>query len=209
MVDVAAIAALTKNTIVGLTDVVGLIEKNIASYDRVTERFRRKRLAKRFDHILRLLVDFRQNNMVTLMGIAERMQRQEDVEFNPYLDEPVQAKSIPANVIRSWAKRYLDENRGRKFSHDTSLTGFFTSLLEARDVITRYKSDIISVDYSLYEEIDDAVMKRVDITEILRDNDNISPEKLQIIYNSYVELMLSIETLKDRLQSMSKDTSKN
>jgi hypothetical protein len=186
MVDVATIANLTKETIRELTNVVGIIEKNLASYDRIKERFRRRRIAKRLIHILNILTSFRDNNLVTIMGIVERMQQSDENN-------------------RRYSALYLNEKSGKRFQYDDSVRAFFESLVEAKDVIDEYKLDILTVDYALYEELDDAISRRLDMTELLREDGRLSYKKMQVIYDSYVELVSSIDILKERVQSAARN----
>jgi len=99
MIDLAAIACITRDTVRELTDIAGLIEKNIASYDRIAERFRRKRVVNRLNNILRRLTDFRVMNIVTLLEIAERLHR---------------AGENSVAVSRD-VERHLEENGDRRF----------------------------------------------------------------------------------------------
>jgi len=75
-------------------------------------------------------------------------------------------------------------------------------LLHARDLIEEFKGDIVHVDYRLYEQLHEAVHGRVNVIEMLlnEDGQSISVDKLKEAYLAYVELAKSVGTLKDKLQ---------
>jgi hypothetical protein len=186
MIDIGAIVSITRDTIKELTDVVGLIEKNISSYDRIKARFRRKRIAGRLEAILLRLTYWRQMNRRTLWMLAEIATRDED---GP--------SSLPADI---------DEDFGYHGFH-SDMRLFLEGLLATRDLIDEFKKDIVSVDYRLYEDLHDAVNGRIELVEMFMDGGKvegkyaISTEKLKRAYSSYRALVDSVSAVKDAVQS--------
>jgi hypothetical protein len=183
MLNVADVAKAASDLVKDLTNIVGLIEKNIASYDRIKSRFQRKRTARRLDEILFSLVEWRGRNDITMWHIADRIE--------------------PGKTI---APRGFAPTRTRPNVWDYELNAYLDSLLKTRDLIQEFKSDIMDVDYRLYEKLDDAVSGRIDVLALLGDkaNGNISTDKLRMVYASYTELVKSLDTVKRELQSAAK-----
>lgn len=71
MIDLAALVKTTTDTASDLTNLVGIIEKNLASYERIRALFRRKRLLSRLSDVLKLLTRWRRNNRETLWALSE------------------------------------------------------------------------------------------------------------------------------------------
>ena len=55
MVDASGYIAAAKEIISSITNIGGIIDDNLASYDKIQARFRRKRLVKRLEGILRIV----------------------------------------------------------------------------------------------------------------------------------------------------------
>lgn len=190
MIDLTSIISATKDIVKDLTNIVGLIEENISSYDRITVRFRRKRIVKRLIKILEILSSYRYFNAVTLWEIAERATRVAREE-NKGIYEDIGNCRIP------------DLSYDSHWQFSFQLEGFLIALLETRDLIDEYKKDIIGIDYRLYEELDDAIQNRIDILTLLSDSSQqrISADKLMTAYAAYAELVNSISSLKDELEA--------
>jgi hypothetical protein len=185
MLDLGSIAKMTKDVVKELTNLVGLIEKNLASYDRIAARFRRKRIAARLQEILLRLTEWRASNIETLWRLAEYAIHNDNVSLD------------------------------RTFKYDNyanyPLLAFLEALLSTRDLIDEFKKDIVHVDYRLYEELQDAINGRIEILRMLLTDPGESVpsiEKIKSAYVSYSALVESIGGLKDKLQSASQDVSK-
>jgi hypothetical protein len=99
MISIAEIAVATKDTVKELTNLVGLIEKNLSSYDRIQNRFRRKRTAKRFSEILERLTAMPPFCERLLVTIADRRNSylKEDfssAEFAQFLNALLETRDI-------------------------------------------------------------------------------------------------------------------
>lgn len=83
------------------------------------------------------------------------------------------------------------------------MQSFLFSLLDARAVLEEYSSDIIGVDYKLYEEIDDCIHNRISIlSQLSQDNESaLSVDKLLTLTQAYSELVASLEKVKEDLQT--------
>jgi hypothetical protein len=79
-----------------------------------------------------------------------------------------------------------------------------------RDLIDQYKGDIVSIDYKLYEDIEDALSGRIDVLQMLLDHDQsgISLEKLKELHDSYCSLVAGLTQLKDDVQSASRNAAR-
>jgi hypothetical protein len=175
-------------TVKELTDLVGLVEKNLASYDRIEARFRRKRISRRLQEILGRLTSWRMMNMPTLWMIGKMA---------------INGELRPGVVVIPMDNSPYDNN----YKYD--LLSFMDAILSTRDLIEEFKKDLLWVDYKLYEELQDAVDGRINILRMLSDTkeDSISIDKLKIAYASYSTLVESIEKLKGELQIATRNVS--
>src|SRR5690242_3509463 len=77
MLDMEGLSKAVSETVTNLTNVVGLIEKNIQAYDRLRDRRRARRLHAALVELLTRLSDWRSRNDVTLWLMAEWASRGE------------------------------------------------------------------------------------------------------------------------------------
>jgi hypothetical protein len=186
MLDISEIAKASRDLIKQLTNIVGLIEKNLASYDRIKARFQRKRMAARLHEILK---------RITLIGLST----------NRYtlwmLTEHAVQKGIDA-------EEFVRSVESDKICH-YDLRDYLGGLLELRDFVDQYRGDLISIDYRLYEALQEAILGRIDVLKVLTDQDasTISAEKLKELYESYLSLVKAITDLKDTIQSAARSVS--
>lgn len=182
MIDLTSFLTVSKQTAKQLTDLVGIIERNITSYDRIKARFRRKRIVERLERILALLSRWHRSNNMTLWRLASMTTEH----------EPPDAQIDVAEDIGWDPNRFAPE-----------IEDFLQALLETKDLIDQFEADIVSVDYKLYEELQDAVDGRINIVRLLvkAGRKEISTEHLRLMYSSYTELVASVREVKDRLQS--------
>jgi hypothetical protein len=187
MIGLSDVVGATKSTIGDLTDIVGHVEKNIKSYDRIKQRFRRKRELSKLKDILVELSNWRQPNIRTLFTIAEEYYRRTDIErdadYTTELNIKNQYERLPANL---------------------ELQQFLECLLRLRDFIDENKRDIVDVAYVLYEKIEDAVESRIDLIDSLlydENSQNISSDRLNQLYISYRNLIESLANTKTELQN--------
>ena len=190
--EVGTLVNMVAETAKELTNLVGLIEKNLASYDRIKARFRRKRVVGRLEAILERLTVAYEANLATLWVLADRL--------------------TGAGADPKWVTDRLEENRSifTPGVYNGDLRRYLLILLHARDLIEEFKGDIVHVDYRLYEQLHEAVHGRVNVIEMLlnEDGQSISVDKLKEAYLAYVELAKSVGTLKDKLQDAAKKGSR-
>src|SRR5580704_13338279 len=180
MLEIGEIAKATRDVVKQLTDVIGLIEKNLASYDRIKSRFRRRRIADRLQEILQEMLPLKRDNAYTLWEMTENIRRRAAaVQDDSFLES-------------DYVKRELDA-----FMFSDDLHNYLKSLLAMRDLIDQYKGDIVSIDYKLYEDIEDALSGRIDVLQMLLDHDQsgISLEKLKELHDSYCSLVAGLTQL--------------
>lgn len=191
MIDLAALLNVIADTAKEITNLMGLIEKNLASYDRLQERFRRKRLEARLEELLRQLSDLRGGNLPTLWRLARLIDKDDSVQLD-YL-----GKSLAELEIDEW-------------TFDYDFRQFLGILLKMRDLIDEFKSDIVSVDYRLYEALQDAVKNRIAIVGLLAKDGgrSFSPDRLKALFSAYSELVKSTEELKNKLQQSARAAGK-
>lgn len=184
MLDFRDIIAATENTARDLLNIFGLIEKNVAAYDRIKARFRQKRAASRLNEILMIITNWRKLNLATLWMIGHALSKG---EMNDLVVVPV-------------------ESGHRKSDFNAELHRFFLALLLTRDLIDEYRDEIINVDYRLYEKLDDSLSARIDVVNLMMDRSEagISVERLRMLYDAYQQLVKSMEGVKDQLQSAAK-----
>ena len=166
-----------------MTNIMGHVERNYASYDLMKARYRRNRLVGRLEKILQRLTSLRLSCHTTL-----------------YLTSKL-AFDKGEESIAELASLDLE-------SANFNLTGFLESLLEIRDIIDEYKNDIINTDYKLYENIEDCIKGRIRIVNILLENDKskYSVEKLKSIYVTYENLISSLSSVKEELANKLKSS---
>jgi hypothetical protein len=189
--DLGDVANATKDIVKELTNVIGLIEKNIASYDRIKARFRRRRVNERLEEILNRLTQWHRFNCDTLWRLGQLAER-----------GTLRSKELSA---------YLNNDEDAlPFSYRSELIEYQDALLSTQALIDDFKKDIISVDYKLYEALQDAVDGRMKIVAMLvaADRKDISIENIKTAYESYRALVEGVHTVKDALQSAAKNASK-
>jgi hypothetical protein len=181
MLDLNSITKMTKDIVTELTNLVGLIEKNIASYDRIAARFRRKRIEARLREILLRLTIWYSSNRQTLWMLGKYAMKGDDISL---------------------------ERFDSRVEYD--LLEFLQALLSTTDLIDEFKKDIVHVDYHLYEGLQDAIDGRIKVITMLIDPEEsvLSIERVKTAYASYSALVESIGGLKDQLQNASQDISK-
>ena len=88
------------------------------------------------------------------------------------------------------------------------LESFGLAILETRDILDELKSDLIAVDYKLYEDLMDNIEARQLTFSILKDSElgSFSKQKLTDLYQAYEDLIKSLQLCKDRVQEKTKDT---
>src|SRR5258708_20898342 len=146
MTSVGEIVQVTKEIVAQLTDVVGIVEKNISSFDRITVRHRRKRVTHRLETILQKLTTMHYSCLTTLW--------------------------LTAKLASEKGEQSLSELQKLDFpSADFDLRSFLDILLEIRDIIDEYKSDIINTDYTVYERLDDCIYGRIKLVSMLLETD--------------------------------------
>jgi hypothetical protein len=186
LVTIGEIVKAVRDIVCDLSDIVGIIEKNVASYDRISSRFRRKRVVSRLTEILLLLTSWRMQNYATLF--------------------------LMASEIRKISKRYYDETGSPiavkrpecipQFEGD--LHRFLYGLLSASDLISEYKADIVRFDFSVYEKIEDCVRNRIKIIGLLVDRETaeIAVDDMEQLYDAYEDLVRSLQSTKEEIQSI-------
>jgi hypothetical protein len=177
---------LATETVRDLTDIVGHIEKNIASYDRIRQRLRRKRELRRLQEILREVTLLGERNIKTLWGIAEMAQMHGESKI---------------------AQNAMEFRPDDRFFVNNEIQEFPRVLLKVRDIIDEYRDDLINVDYKLYEKLHDAIDRRLDLLDIVLDKKHagrLDIDKLRRLYIVYNELVRSLEKVKDQLQRMTR-----
>jgi hypothetical protein len=183
MTNVGEIVQVTKELVGQLTDVVGLVEKNISSFDRIAARYRRKRVTHRLETILQTLTTMHHSCLTTLWLTAKLAWEKGDQSLSKLHE--------------------LDFT-----SADFDLRSFLHSLLDIRDIIDEYKSDIINTDYTVYERLEDCIYGRIRVVNMLLENDDkqYSIDKLKAMYVAYAELIVSLKKVKDDLASHLKES---
>jgi hypothetical protein len=182
MTVIGDIARAAKEIVGELTDIVGLIEKNISSFDRITARYRRKRVEHKLEAILQRLTTMHHSCHTTLWITARLAYEKGD-------------------------KSLVEQQQLDLAGADLDLRAFLESLLEIRDMIDEYKSDIINTDYTIYERLDDCIRNRIRLVSTLLEADHrqYSLDKLKSMYVAYADLITSIKVVKDELANKLKD----
>ena len=166
-----------------LTDIVGLVEKNLASYDRIEARFRRKRVRRHLEDILVRLGTLRRTNAFTLWKLAEELGDADRQGWKHLLDVPASENGI----------------------FNSQLRNFLHALLATSDVIAQYRSDLVARDYLLFEKIEDAFQGRINLLKlILNQRGRLSKQKLREIYAGYLSLAEGVTKVKDELDALIK-----
>jgi hypothetical protein len=183
MVELSEIVKVTGEVIKQLSDLVGIIEKNLSSLDEIKERFRRKRIVARLQEILGEVMSWENQGWDSLWKVAERIDQAPSRDMRKF-----------DNIIwKSDIKIYLE------------------MLSASMELIDQYKNDIVSVDYRLYESIENVAGGRIDALQALSKEGGyeISVEKLRELNRSYMLLKVSLGKLKDDIQHARRKVTKN
>jgi hypothetical protein len=197
MLELGAIVAAIKDTAKELTNLVGLIERNIASYDRLKANYLRKRTRRRLSYLLETLTSWRGKQGKIIFRLGELITKRRGVD-SLRLDK----HRGPSDAFEmGWAHPYHDA--------DEELRSFFKTLISTRRLVSEFRRDIISVDYKLFQELEDAIDQRMELIGVLLESEGgkeLSPQKLRALYRAYSMLVASIEGLKSSLQEASRST---
>lgn len=179
-----SLIAAANSIIENLTNLVGIFEKNVDSYDRIARKFKRKRIVSRLERILQKVTSWNTSNRATLFMIAKWSAEGHDKNFDNF--------------------SAIDDNSGRFMEHD--LRNFLEALLSTQDIIEEYREDIIAADYKLYESLQDAMSSRIGIVRQLlsEDSSNLSKDRLRELSKTYEALIHSLDQTKAKLQSSAK-----
>ena len=126
MLDMQTMAKAVADVATNLTNVVGLIEKNIQSYDRIRDRNREHRFKDGLEAILVSLTRWHGSNLTTLWLLA-RWSDNDDSLTNQ--------------------SSFLDV----RHSYETELTAFLNAISDTMQLLEQYQVDVIRLDHKLYQ----------------------------------------------------------
>ncbi|MTJ83798.1 MAG: hypothetical protein F8N37_22660 [Telmatospirillum sp.] len=195
MLDFMGIASIIQELTREMTDIVGHIEKNIASFDKIKARFRRNRIVARLEQIQCGLGSIYPSNRMSLIAMAQILS---EIDENKDVEE----KNRLANIV-DISNEPRSHGRWNRISYGDSLSEFLIALSELRELVDEYKKDIIIADYTLYSDIYDAIADRIDMINILADKehrDTLSRANMVGLLSEYTKLFESIELVKERLE---------
>jgi len=185
MFDMQAMSKAVAEVAANLTNVVGLIEKNLESYDNIRNRNRARRLEEAVRIMLARLTHWRMSNDLTLWLLAS------------WSDN-----DTPHPISPNWTERsdFLDI----RDDYEVELTSFFKDILDTMQHLEQYSNDLIRSDYRLYEELAICISARRDTIRALlsKEAKRLSPDKLRELYRIYVILVSSTSACKERLHAI-------
>jgi hypothetical protein len=81
---------------------------------------------------------------------------------------------------------------------------FLKALLATQDLLIKYHRDLVCADHKLYEELRDSIRARIEIICLLQDpkTKKLSKDKVEDLHKAYTKLIKSLDTYKDKMQSM-------
>jgi len=195
MLDLQTMTKAVADVIRGLTNIVGLIENNVHSYDRLNDRHRERRLKDGLEQLLVKLTRWHIRNGFTLWLIAEW------ANANP--------SSLDDNLL------LISDNDGeydsldweRRYSYQGQLADFLEDILDTMALLEEYHTDIIRFDHKLYRELQVGIlMRRQTLVALLgMDDVKLAPKKLEELHKIYTSLVASASECKDRLQAVLDD----
>jgi hypothetical protein len=198
MIGFSDLIKLTNDTIGDLTNIVGHLEGNS---DSVRSRYRRKRLIKEIDDILFQLVSWDDKNRLTLWNLARLSYQEFDSLAHMYINSVFRdSGGLVPFIPGTWAAESFG---GSPIGHEDGLQ-FLRALLGTQDLLIKYHRDLVRADHKLYEELRDSIRARIKIICLLQDpkTKKLSKDRIEDLHKTYMKLIKSLDTYKDKLQSM-------
>jgi hypothetical protein len=201
MIGFSDMIKLTNDTIGDLTNIVNHLERHIGSYDSIRSQYQLKRSIKEIDNILSKLVSGSDQNSSILWNFATLGYQEFDSLAHMHINRVFRDSSgfVPF-VPGTWAAESFP---GLPIGHESDLR-FLRALLATQDLLIKYHRDLVHVDYRLYEQLRDSIRARIEIMCLLQDpgSKKLSKDRVEDLHKAYTKLIKSLDTYKDKMQSM-------
>ena len=176
---IKAISALIDN----ITNVTGVVKKNVDAYWKIKDDYAARRQRDRLEHLLLSISDWHLRQGRTLMRLGHMLAESND------------KSKIDDDAFRGYDTRWgyeLQEFRGR--------------VLQTLDLLMQYHSDLVKVDYKLFEDLRVNLEGRAQLLLTLKDTQEktMVRDRLVELYEGYTLLVSSLADLKAALAAAAK-----